>query len=202
MARTASPMSSPAARGESRFWECFGAHCDALSNSDTGQESVVAVLQAELRRYCSGLTAVLNVAVEPKELIISADGVRSYFPKARRLVAAAPALPGWSFTPLRPPRVLNPQGLTVPSGEIVWPDDLWFRPAPESGGIDLIIAVPDRYHLHGGALASGLFLMGDDLLGEELAGTTIEAIGWCPVQADPASLGLKPIRKLPGLRSV
>lgn len=136
----------------------------------------------------------------PKEFIVSADGDRKLFSTAKRLVAAAPALPGWRFIALRPPKPVG--NLRLPSGRVLRLKDIWFIATPNGSGFDVNLAINGFEPSTHEAFASGSFLMLDALLGEEVVETRIRGMRWMPLPTNPKPLGLRPISELPELLGV
>ena len=84
-----------------RFWSWFAANASAL-RTVAGSEDL---LLDRLHGYCPELFFEIGGAPGgATELIITAEGDRSRFDAVRALVAAAPALVGWTFIAFRPPQ--------------------------------------------------------------------------------------------------
>jgi hypothetical protein len=86
---------------EARFWKWFVAHKDAVATIRHANEPIANELAVELRKVHPRLVFEMGLGT-PKELIISASGERDGFPAVKRLVAAAPAIPGWVVIAFRP----------------------------------------------------------------------------------------------------
>lgn len=78
------------------------------------------------------------------DLVISADGDAAAFESVFKLVAAAPAIPGWIITPLKPRR---PEALPAAQveGRMVSSDQFRFHaaPDPEAPGKSVILVLVD-----------------------------------------------------------
>ncbi|HEY0882247.1 MAG TPA: hypothetical protein VGD87_11980, partial [Archangium sp.] len=107
--KEAPPPSPPAptvtakpADPDAAFWAWAAAHLDELKAVKSGREPVIEDLSRELDKVHAGLAFELGAGKDPFELIISGDGDKALFPVAKRLAAAAPALPGTKVIALRP----------------------------------------------------------------------------------------------------
>lgn len=134
---------------------------------------------------------------EPKEFIISANGIRIFFPVAQRLIAAAPQLPNWKFIALRPAKGLS--SVVLPSGETLHLADVWFDAISKGAGIDMLVAVKGLTPHHIDDYEESVLLMLDALLGEYVVETRIYEIDYMALPKWPALQGLKPISMLPEL---
>lgn len=85
-----------------RFWQWFASHQDQLFDFEMDQERIFDELARELRRVHPGLTFEFGPKANPREFVISADGIREVFPAVPSLVAAAPKLERWKITAFRP----------------------------------------------------------------------------------------------------
>src|SRR5690349_9585027 len=84
------------------FWKWVAANVDGLKAVKTGREPVTEQLSQHLESIAPGLVFELGVGREEFELIISADGKKDLFPVVKRLVSAAPQLPGTKVIAFRP----------------------------------------------------------------------------------------------------
>lgn len=182
---------------EAVFWNWFVANKGKLARITTGFEPIVASLTTELTSYHPGLTWECSVNMEPKEFIISANGIRALFPVAQRLIAAAPQLPNWKFIALRPAKGLG--SVVLPSGKTLHPDEVWFDSVSNGPGVDILVAAKGLTPHNIDDYQDSVFLMLDSLLGEEVVETRIYAIDYMALPDLPALQGLKPISKLPEL---
>ena len=63
-----------------------------------------AVFRAELAKLDAGLDADVSDELGERKVVVSANRDAALFDRVRELVAAAPAMPRWSFSALRPAR--------------------------------------------------------------------------------------------------
>lgn len=183
------------------FWEWFATHEEELRGIRTGHEPIIKPLRAALRRYCRGLTWECSVGnVEPKEFIVSAEGNRKLFPAVKRLVGAAPDIPGWTFLALRQPKwPLGLDFLSTPAGSTLNLSDIWFIAKQRGRRYALIIGIKDLTEANDGDLTSGSLMLIDALLGEQVVATRIRKIGWVALPPNPELADFRPLRTLPDL---
>ena len=149
---------------DAQFWAWFQAHGAEVATIKTGTESIAEELTRELRKIDARLVYQIRVG-PPRELAISADGLATLFPTVRRLVAAAPALPGWTIVAFRQ-RTRMPE--INRSGKLIHVTDLSFSLlAPPKPGYKLDVAI-----FVGGGIAvdavvrGSVFVILDSWLGE------------------------------------
>ncbi|HWM87455.1 MAG TPA: hypothetical protein VNO33_16495 [Kofleriaceae bacterium] len=183
---TAVEPAEGAATADAGFWRWFRAHAGEAATIRQGSEPIMAKLAAELHRVDERLTVEVGgiaSTAEPKELIISAGGLREVFPVVQRLVAAAPPIDGWrviAFRPRKPGHRLQFRDREV-GGE-----DLRFRiVSPPQAGRPLDIAVyletpaVDETSMH------VVFLLLDFTLGEFDVATQLGKIEILPISQAP-----------------
>ena len=111
---------------EARFWRWFVAHKQAVATIQRGDEPIANELGRELKSVDADLVFETKVGEGEHELIISADGLTRAFPAAKKLVAAAPAIPDWKVIAFRPRKA----GYTIQiQGIKLGPNDVGFRNA-------------------------------------------------------------------------
>lgn len=184
---------------QKRFWEWFRRNSERLFHFEQDQEAVFAELSGALARVSKGLTFEIGVEVKggQREFIVSADGIRELFPVVQRLVAAAPALPGWTIVAFRQPKSLD---FSIRIGEHeLGADDVWFSATPEGERTALTLYVRGLTDENRRALAPAVFLLLDSAVGEYNVATKVCGIDSRPLPEDPAALGLQP---LPALREL
>lgn len=113
------------------FWEWFREHTAGylfLSQvDDEVKTNLLEDLKAHLQAYCDKLCFEIGGDPEAEhELIITAEGDKSYFEYAEFLVAEAPKLDGWKFFALIPPRGADFE-ITINEHKIQ-SKDMWFQP--------------------------------------------------------------------------
>lgn len=129
----------PASTPEQAFWKWFVDHEEEVMNFEADQEKVFARLAAQLRKIDPNLTFEFGPRGETRELVISADGIRTAFPSVSALVAAAPKLPRWHLTAFRPRRPVG--GSIEISGKRIHCQDIQFALMSDgkNAGIQLFI---------------------------------------------------------------
>lgn len=190
-----------AATSESKdaaFWKWAAANLDALKGVKTGREPITEELSKQLEQVEPGLVFELGVGREAFELIISADGKKELFPVVKRLVAAAPALPGSKVIAFRPRKDID--GFTMQLGD------------RKLGGKDLFFVASNDLDRKG-LIAVDLFVQGmkteDDQPAKNAAFMLLEAavgefdletkIGAIDIKQAPSEIPeeLKPLKDLP-----
>lgn len=102
------------------------------------------------------------------ELVLSADGIVKNIPFIEDLITAAPVLPGWKFTALKPAMEIKGFGLNM-AGYIFNEDKLFFYAnehpnAPDQ--IDLVVVHTDFQESERSNFSNGIFIFLDNYLGE------------------------------------
>lgn len=181
---------------EARFWSWFQKNSTRVAQFEKDQERILDELQTELLRVHEGLTFEIGPAVDgTRQLAVSADGIRERFPAVRKLVAAAPALPGWRVVAFRQRK---PSSHSVKMGSLsLGIEDVWFK-ARTSPGQPVAVNLFVRGYVPGERqrFASVVYLMLDDALGEEDVETKVGGIDFAPLPDEPAAEGLRPLREL------
>jgi hypothetical protein len=132
-------MTSPAI---AEFWRLFEARHAELAQAGSADAAVYDALLAALQRVHPGLFLEFATAPGDCELVVTAEGDRSLFPLVAEVVAAAPAVPGWSVLELKPrlgfPATVRWEGVTVEVGRLA------FDPLERAGtaGLGLRVLVP------------------------------------------------------------
>jgi hypothetical protein len=191
------PVASPG--DEAAFWRWFKDHRVEVGKVKRADEPIAKQLASELHKVDPRLIFELGIGTEPKELIISADGIREVFPAVKRLVAAAPAIPGWKVVAFRPRKGA---GLTIEvgGGTKLGADDLYFVVLPTAkppAPVDLMLYVPGLGGPDDEAVKQVSYLLLDATLGEHDVETKVGGIALKPASEKPASA--KPLRDLPRL---
>lgn len=150
------------------FWNWFAKNSDALLAATDGNAAICRQLGAQIRKVYPGLTWELGPPdQQPRQFVISADGIREVAFAVEQLADAAPSLPGWRLVRFRP-RVPDVNGFSIEMNNTkLAVEDIDFRlvPDPPLLGIDLYIpgldTAPDPKPLQHAA-----FLLLDIVLGE------------------------------------
>jgi hypothetical protein len=172
-------MATPATRIES-FWELFRELAPELAVSESADTPVYDSLLERLQEIDPGLFIELDAGSGPREVTITADGDRSLFPLVREIVAAAPAIEGWTFRALKAavgcPEVGRWENVTV-RGEDVYFDAY----ENELGEVDLDIFIPgvgedDAEGAHNLVLRMMDLTVGEEALAEGIHGTQLRMV--------------------------
>jgi hypothetical protein len=113
---------------EKKFWDWFSNHKDELiEESRADYNMLLDNLLEQLHRYCKNIFLEIGSPEENKmELIITANGDKTYFNMVEALVNNAPKFNNWIITAFKPPmeRKFNfkYEGINLDTNEI------WFEP--------------------------------------------------------------------------
>ena len=169
---------------ESNFWRWFDAHAAQVATMQRADEPIADELAAALHEVDPRLTFELGVRTRPHELIISADGLRVLFPTVKKLVAAAPSLPGWRIIAFRPRQSIGTielgSGLRLSSDAVLYDVLPTTRPGQRT---DLALYVPGVGGADDAAVKQAVYLLLDAALGEYDVETKIGKIDWHPATA-------------------
>jgi hypothetical protein len=182
---------------DAAFWTWFKAHRLEVAKVKSADEPIANELAAELHKIDPRLIPELGIGAEPRELIISADGLREAFPAVKRLVAAAPAIPGWKVVAFRPRKGADVT-VDLGGGTKLGENDLFFVVLPTAkppAPIDLLLYVPGIGGPDDKAVKQVAFLLLDATLGEYDVETKVGGIAIKPVGEKPPSA--KPLKDLP-----
>lgn len=183
-----------------RFWDWFSTHeaeYRGLDDAGACPQTRLEAFEAVLHTVDPGLGFEVGTAGDGlHELVISADGDPDAFDSVRRVVAAAPSIPGWRVLAFR--QADGEQARVSVEDVEFAAASAWFRHAIVAG---------DRYptlqigHAHFEPARRGLFRYGTDLLlqamfGEELASECLAAFHVCGVPECPSEAGWQPLSAL------
>jgi hypothetical protein len=181
------------------FWKWFGAHAAQVATIKDGSEPIMNELGDELHKIDADLAFELGVGKSgPKEMIVSADGKKALFPVVKRVVDAAPAIPGWKVIAFRPRK---DAGTAIQlGGQKVGPEDLWFEVLPTAhkpGPIDVAIYGAGFDGPNDRAFKQATFILLDALLGEYDTEMRLGEIQFRSLAKKPA--GARKLGELPAL---
>ena len=188
-----------ASRSAATFWKWVADHQlelrAVIGESMTGEEPVLDALLEALHAYDEDLFYLMGGdPAEMVELIITAEGNLEAFPAVRKLIDAAPALPGWEFVAFKPPMgfdfVMRHERATI-DGKTAW-----FQPlTTPSGNFGLRLAC-DGYLEE----ADDDFVYAAEMLLEagvgELAAFHIRGIDVVRTPESPRTSGFLPLNEL------
>lgn len=186
------------------FWAWFGQHRAQIAATATDttaqkEQTYNEIVQA-LRQVHPGLAFEVGRMPDGRtQFIVSADGIREYFPFVQQLVAALPpgGWDGWNITAFRP-RIGTEYSITI-NGLTVAPKDVWFRAATnDDGKVQLQLYVrgwnPTRNTT---TLRTAVDVLVDAALGEYDAHTRLGTRDFFPLMLNPQRYGLSPFSDLP-----
>ncbi len=185
-----------------KFWEWFEANNERLTMLSEypadEKEKILAELQAELTKYCQGLTYEIREQTKNgRQLVFSAEGDVELFRYVVELVENAPDLDWWEFIPFKQP---YGKDLKVHFGKYLYetkkmyfqqlesveePDILGIRVA-----VDGVVAEDDDFLV-------GVYVTLEAMVGEFDCATLMGYLDVCPVPAEPAKEGFKPLLDFP-----
>jgi hypothetical protein len=197
-AAAATAACGPSASPQERFWSWFSEQEGRLAWATGGYgDERSNEIADRLAQIDEGLVHELDGEPGgPRTLVISADGRAALVPAARRLVAAAPALEGWTVVALRPR--LGTAYTIAYRGFEVGPDEFWFREEESRDSrIALRIFVPGiGGPMHALAVEAARLVV-HTAIGEEDAIEKLGRVQFRSLPSDPASRGLLPLSALP-----
>lgn len=146
------------------FWEWFSKNAEVYFHFENNRDFLFSNLKKELNKVHPDLVFEFSPVFEDgsRELVISADGIKSVFPIVIDLVGQAPKLKNWKTVAFRQPRKnitnINYGDLTIML------DDVFFRFAKDSGQVALELNIRGFYESPEWAAAT--FILLDNVLGE------------------------------------
>jgi hypothetical protein len=168
---------------EHKFWRWFQSNESRLFDFEDEREKIFDQVGAELHKIDPALTFEFGPKKNGRrEFVISADGIRSAFPKVEALYAAAPSLPRWKFIKFRPRRTpmdVNYGGVTVKARLVV----VALEPAGPKA--NLTIFIPGYSQASHQTYMAIAFLLLDQALGEYDVETRIGNIDVKPAAEAP-----------------
>lgn len=186
-----------------RFWNWFALRQEQLKclfclDMDT-QAHLVDQLNNHLYYYCEELEVIIKFDPEAStaELIITAWGNPEYFEMANTLAHAAPVMPGWTITCLRPTQV-DVEWLIEPGEIKVDPQAMQFAPRTAHGMFDGIrVFIPGYNYTREEEYYTLVLDMLINLLGEETFGYEVTFFGLARLPESKIPAGLRPFLDLP-----
>lgn len=149
---------------EDAFWDWFSKKADLYFHFERNQDVLFSKLKAELEKIHPDITFQFSPIFEDgiRELIISADGIKSVFPIVIDLVREAPILQNWKIIAFRQPHKeitqINYQDLTINF------KDVFFRYSKDNGQVGLELNIRGFYESP--EWTAGVFILLDNVLGE------------------------------------
>src|SRR5688572_25644184 len=175
-------------RATDNFWKAFRERAAELAAVKSADEPVYDFLLERLHEVDPGLFLELSINEQPCELTISADGNRELFPLARSVVAAAPAVDGWTIRALKPKQGF-PEGarfneVSIKTEGIVFQA---FESDEDPRGIHLLIFIPGITEEEKEDAHNAVLRLLDHALGEEEL-----ALGICETDVAVLADGAQP----------
>jgi hypothetical protein len=148
-----------------QFWHWFEANQQKIFDIECPNDEQLGLLFHQLDKVDRNLTLELSLKKEaPKELILSAGGIKETFPLVEKLVDAAPLLQNWQFIAFKPRR--NLEELAYPGADRLPLNALWYQldTSQSPFGLNLYIVghQPESLSVH----AQICFFILDNLIGE------------------------------------
>jgi hypothetical protein len=178
----------PRTTPEQAFWTWFESNEAALFDFEADQERIFDQIGTELHKIDPALTFEFGPKSNGRrEFVISADGIRSAFPKVEALYAAAPTLPRWKFIKFRPRRTaadIAYGGVSVKAQSVL------VAVEPAGSKVNITIFIPGYTTAAYKTYMAITFLLLDQALGEydvemRVANIEIKPASEAPVTAHP-----------------
>lgn len=187
----------------SQFWEWFKENNKSYTFLNSVDEEVKEKLLNEflekLHKYCDNIYFEIGgYPDEDQELIITAEGDKSYFDKVEHLIDKAPQIGGWKFTAFKPPM---PGHFKSKWGDLeLNTAEIWFLPLSNEYNQDLGIRVffnNQDLIKDNETLTPLLYKMLDTIVGEKSFALDINYVDTDLLPDGPEEEGLYPILELP-----
>ena len=182
------------------FWSWFLSAEKSYRDLEVSEkETLLDELQRYLHEFSDQLWFEVGGAPQgPHELIISAEGRLDAFPDVRRLVAAAPEIPGWRIIAFKQPQgfdfTTHYKDLTL-SPEATWFLPLVKRNDPDALGVRLAFAHYDPERR--GQFIAASYVMLEAGLGELVTADRIHYVDVVRAPDSPTAEGYIELKKLP-----
>lgn len=149
---------------EGIFWSWFIQNSDSYFQFEKNQKKLFDELKAQLTKIHPDIVFEFSPVLSDgtREMIISADGIKTVFPIVLNLVSKAPTLKNWKIVAFRQPRKninqIRYQNLSINL------DDVFFRYGKDDGKIALELNIRNFYESPEWTAAA--FIILDIVLGE------------------------------------
>ena len=182
---------------EQKFWKWFQKNETKLFHFENNSEVVLDEISTYLTTYKDGLTFEISVVIDGKrEFIVSADGIREYFPDVEKLVASSPRMANWEIVAFRPRVNDYSKSKLKYRGKEFDPSELWIKHSVEDGFFDLEVYYPNYTEEEKNIFISGIYILLDMALGEYDVVTGIRYISHNKLIDLPVESGLVPFSQL------
>ena len=179
------------------FWEYIEEN-ETMISSDTNIVLMFDEIEFELNKVHRDLVFEFSSeTIQPRRLVISADGILSNFPAVEELVRATPSFRNLEIIAFRPP-LKGPLAEVLVLGDVsLRADDLSFIYFTDRDRFDLVL-IHDDFDTREREQAIAIsFLFLDSAIGEYRVATEVGAIDFVSKGAVPATYQQLPIEKLP-----
>lgn len=178
---------------EEVFWNWFVQNETNLRQIDlhtVENNEILNELSRQLKNVDKNLIWEFSTATNPRDFIISADGIRESFPSVILLVNSSPKLPNWRILAFRqrtPGVILSFRNVALD------PQMVYFYSEQNKGLLDLSIYIKDIPVDEN--LIGAIYLLLDSLIGEYDVETKVGAVEVLPYKEKLENL--KPLTELP-----
>ncbi len=173
------------------FWQWFAENAESLRKDDDMVRTMNRITH-QLKSSHDGVIAEIGRDGEAFTLVLSADGIKEYFPAVQELYATRPTVPGWNIVAFR--QRSEPAPLEM-NGKKISPDQLKF--SSERQGAKLAIKVWVPGFTSDDDMGQLLYLVLDHTIGEYDMETRIGGIELAPLESAPADA--RALTELPAL---
>ncbi len=183
-----------------RFWTWFARESARFAAGSGFTEAMFDEITTEVQRYSKGVHVMLGGGPNgERELVITTEGDADYIDAVRDLVRAAPAIPGWTVIPFKPPQGFE-FAIRIIDREIN-AATLRFRRAPEydtEDGLGLVVFFPEFDPKQEEEFTFAAFIILDAGLGELSTMTDIGTVEVAGLDsATTAVASTQPLSELP-----
>ncbi len=165
---------------EEKFWVWFSKNNSIYYNQFLGTDSTSPLYQklnTELTKVNKELTWEFSPVMENgiREITISADGIKEFFPAVESLVQAAPEISNWKINAFR--QRIPGDDIRINYGDFsISYSDIFFKYADEGEKIGIELYIKDFEK--NGHKQNAIYILLDGLIGEYDTETTIGWIDW------------------------
>lgn len=179
---------------EEYFWNWFLKNASQYYRFEKNQNTLFKRLKLELDKIDPNLVFEFSPILDngKRELVISADGIKSSFPTVTNLTNQAPEIDKWEIVAFRQPRKLidqiNYEGLTIKF------ENVFFKYEKSNGKINLELNIKGFYE--SAEWTAATFILLDNILGEYHTEMSLDFIDRKELD-ESKKHGLFPITMLP-----
>ncbi len=182
---------------EQKFWDWFCDNSEKYYSSSRSDENLLKELSDKLKQidtnFCFEMSSVMKNG--KRELVISADGIKTSFPKLVDFVALAPDLEKWEIFPFRQ-RTKLPDDMQIAIGNIKLNfSDIYFNYELAGEKLNLLMYAKD-YDEKNDAYKQAIYIILDTTLGEYDLEMKIGKISFFKLE-DNLKNDLLPLSRLP-----